>query len=114
MKSTSNCGELTPNQKDNRASNFKMKQLISKIMINKTERKDRIDTAVSSQSESISDGSSIIRAVDSNHGYINSSCSRYDKIEEEPSNINSESIISSEFIEVWYYFNWIELFLELK
>ena len=93
--------ELTPNQKDNRTSNSKMKQLISKIMTSKSGKKEKTDGGISSQSESISDGGSIIRAIDSNNGNRNSSWSRYDRIEEEePSNINSESIISSEFIEV--------------
>ena len=80
--------ELTPNQKDNRTSTSKMKQLISKIMTSKSGKKEKTD------------GGSIIRAIDSNNGNRNSSWSRYDRIEEEPSNINSESIISSEFIEV--------------
>lgn len=100
MKSASSGEELTVNQTDSKACNLKMKQLINKIMVNKSGRKEKTETQISSQSESISDGSSIIRAVDSNQGYLNSSCSRYSKIEEEPSNVNSESIISSEFVEV--------------
>uniref|UniRef100_A0A7S3N7R9 Uncharacterized protein n=1 Tax=Euplotes harpa TaxID=151035 RepID=A0A7S3N7R9_9SPIT len=92
--------KLTPNCKGNKDQyTAKMKQLINKILIGKNKIRDQSEISTSSPSAANSDSSSNVRMSEESKQYKSSTKSRYDRIDEESSNMNSESMISSELAE---------------
>ena len=92
--------DFTPNRKNDHKQNEKIKQLISKILINKDEAKAKFnenneDQAIHSIYTRLNPQTSKDKEIE----FKQSIGSRYDKIEEESSNINSDSIISSDLSE---------------
>ena len=94
--------EFTPNNKNDSKQSAKIKQLINKILITKSENKEKSSTENENENQIDWNSSSRCQlqiSPDGKYGMKSSCQSRYDKIDEESSNINTDSMLSSDLSE---------------